>query len=287
MAPAGGRFRLHCALVPVYLLNDDLVFPPPEGASPEGVVAVGGDLRPERLVLAYSQGIFPWPHEGLPLLWFSPDPRCILNFDAVNVGRTVRRRIRRGGFTLRADSAFREVIEACSTVPRPGQAGTWINEEIIAGYCKLHAQGIAHSVETYLDGRLVGGLYGVALGGVFCGESMFATVDDASKVATIGLLGNLSAMGFDFVDCQVRTDHLARFGAVDWPRPRFLRALRSALARGTRPGPWDFELCPEACVAHLDGIRNGPKAGAAAPANAPSAEPGLSDPVTSDPCETG
>jgi leucyl/phenylalanyl-tRNA---protein transferase len=240
--------------VPAYLLTDDLVFPPPEGASPEGVVAIGGDTSPERLVLAYSQGIFPWPHRDLPLLWFSPDPRFVLRFDRVHVGRSLRKRIRAGGYEVRVDTAFEQVIDACASAPRPGQDGTWITEEIRSGFCALHRLGLAHSIETYREGELIGGLYGVALGRSFCGESMFSRSDDASKVATVALLGNLCALGFHFVDCQVYTDHLARFGAEAWPRARFLSALRRALGEPTVRGPWRFALTPAQAVAVLDGV---------------------------------
>lgn len=241
--------------MPVYLLNEDLAFPPPEGASREGVVAVGGDLSPERLVLAYSQGIFPWPHDGLPLLWFSPNPRCVITFDHTSISRSLRRRVRRAQYEVRTDTAFEAVMEGCSSVPRPGQDGTWITDEIRAGYCALHERGLAHSVETYLDGELVGGLYGVALGKSFCGESMFARADDASKIATVTMLGNLHVMGFHFVDCQVYTEHLGRFGAVEWPRAHFLRALRRAVSEPGQVGKWRFELDPIAALAALDDAR--------------------------------
>jgi leucyl/phenylalanyl-tRNA--protein transferase len=238
--------------MPAYLLTDDLVFPPPEGASPEGVVAIGGDTSPERLVLAYSQGIFPWPHRDLPLLWFSPDPRFVLRFDRVHVGRSLRKRVRANGYELRADTAFERVIDRCASVPRPGQDGTWITDEIRSGFLALHRAGLVHSIETWQEGELVGGLYGVALGKSFCGESMFSLADDASKVATVGLLGNLCRWGFHFVDCQVHTDHLARFGAEPWPRGAFLAALRRAVAEPTRRGPWTLELDAAQCVELLD-----------------------------------
>jgi leucyl/phenylalanyl-tRNA--protein transferase len=241
--------------VPVYVLTEELIFPPPEGASPEGVVAIGGDTTPERLILAYSQGIFPWPHADLPLLWFSPDPRFVISFDETHVSRSLRKRIRAGSYDVRADERFGEVLEACAQVPRPGQDGTWITDEIRDGYTQLHARGYAHSIETYEDGELVGGLYGVALGRSFCGESMFARAADASKVATVSLLGNLCHWGFDFVDCQVYTDHLARFGARQWPRGRFLRALRQAVAGPTRAGPWKLELSPQQALEALDARR--------------------------------
>jgi leucyl/phenylalanyl-tRNA--protein transferase len=238
--------------MPVYLLTDDLVFPPPEGASTEGVVAVGGDTSPERLVLAYSQGIFPWPHQDLPLLWFSPDPRFVISFDRAHVGRSLRKRIRAGGYAVRSDTAFERVLRGCADSRRPGQEGTWITADIERGFTALHRLGLAHSIEAWRDGKLVGGLYGVALGKSFCGESMFTRADDASKVATVALLGNLSRWGFHFVDCQVHTEHLARFGAERWSRPRFLTALRRAVAEPTHHGPWQLELDPAQSLAELD-----------------------------------
>jgi leucyl/phenylalanyl-tRNA--protein transferase len=238
--------------MPVYMLNDDLVFPPPEGASPEGVVAVGGDTSPERLVLAYSQGIFPWPHRDLPLLWFSPDPRFLIRFDRVHVGRSLRKRVRAGGFEVRVDTAFDRVLDGCARVPRPGQDGTWITSEIRYGFEALHRLGLAHSFETFVDDELVGGLYGVALGKSFCGESMFARASDASKLATVAMLGLLCHWGFHFVDCQVHTEHLARFGAEECSRARFLAELRRAVAEPTRRGPWHLELTPEQCLQALD-----------------------------------
>lgn len=236
-------------------LTRALSFPPPESATPEGIVAIGGDTRPERLLLAYSQGIFPWPHAELPLLWFSPDPRCVLLFEQAHIGRSLRKRVRSTGLEIRCDSAFGAVVDACAAVPRPGQDGTWITDEIRDGYTQLHAQGFAHSVEAYRAGKLVGGLYGVSVGASFCGESMFAVEPDASKVAVVSLLGNLARWGFHFVDCQVRNDHLARFGAIDWPRERFLRALRRAVSEPTRRGPWQLELDPKAALAELDARR--------------------------------
>lgn len=238
--------------MPVYRLTQDLLFPPPEGASREGVVAIGGDTSPERLILAYSQGIFPWPHEGMPLLWFSPDPRFVLEPNRVHVNRSLRRSIRKNRFEIRTDTAFREVIQACARVSRPTQNGTWITDELRNGFVSLHASGFAHSIEAWLDDRLVGGLYGLSLGGAFFGESMFAIESDASKVATITLFGNLRAWDFTLVDCQVYSDHLARFGAVEWPRERYLRLLRETLGRPTRRGPWQLDLSP---IDALDRIR--------------------------------
>jgi leucyl/phenylalanyl-tRNA--protein transferase len=238
--------------MPVYMLTDELKFPPPEGASPEGVVAIGGDASPERLALAYSIGIFPWPHRELPLLWFSPDPRFVISWDHVHVARSLRKRLRAQPFVVRADTAFDAVMDACAQAPRPGQDGTWITRELREGFGALHARGLAHSIEAWDGDRLVGGLYGVALGRSFCGESMFAHADDASKIATVALLGNLRTWGFHFIDCQVYTDHLARFGGREWPRARFLGALRRAIAEPSLCGPWRLPLDPLAALAALD-----------------------------------
>jgi leucyl/phenylalanyl-tRNA--protein transferase len=233
------------------LLTSQPEFPPVERASPEGIVAIGGDASPERLLAAYRRGIFPWPHQDLPLLWFSPDPRFVLLPEQAHIPQSLRKRIRRGTYEVRTDTAFREVMAACGEVPRPGQDGTWITQDLLAGYAKLHAMGYAHSIETFQDGRLCGGLYGVSLGRAFFGESMFARAPDASKVAFTALLGNLRAWDFVMVDCQVYTDHLERFGAVEWPRRRFLRVLSAALQGPTRLGPWRFDLDPSEALERL------------------------------------
>lgn len=238
--------------MPVYLLSDELVFPPPEGASREGVVAVGGDFRAERLLLGYAQGIFPWPTEGMPLLWFSPNPRFVLDPHRAHVPRSLKKTIRRGGFEVRVDTAFERVIDACAAAPREGQRGTWITPELREGYCELHRLGYAHSIECWIDGELAGGLYGVSLGRVFYGESMFAKAPDASKIAFTTLLGNLVQWNFALVDCQVHTDHLERFGAVEIPRREFLSLLRDAVAAPTRQGKWQFDLSPIAAVDALE-----------------------------------
>ena len=230
--------------MPVFLLNEELVFPPPELATEDGLVAVGGDVTPQRLILAYAQGIFPWPVRGMPLLWFSPDPRFVLWPGEAHVSRSLRRTIRQGVFDIRVDTDFARVIRACAEVPRPGQDGTWITAELERGYNELHRLGFAHSVEAYQDGELVGGLYGVSLGDAFFGESMFSRVSDASKVAFVTLLGNVFDWGFHFVDCQVHTDHVARLGAREIPREQFLTHLRRALAGDTREGRWELDLSP-------------------------------------------
>ena len=221
-----------------------LAFPPVSWASPEGVVAVGGRPDPETLKTAYRRGIFPWPHEGVPLLWFCPDPRFVLIPQEAHVSRSLRKEMRRGTFEVRADTAFREVIRGCASRPRPGQKGTWITEEIVEGYTALLEEGLAHSIEAWQDGRLVGGLYGLSLGSVFFGESMYAEAPGASKVAFATLLANLVRWRFTLVDCQSYTGYLESFGAADWPRARFLAALKKALRDPSRTGRWELELGP-------------------------------------------
>lgn len=225
----------------IFRLDRRLIFPPAELAEENGLLAVGGDLRPERLILAYRSGIFPWYNEDQPILWHSPDPRTVLLPADLHVGRSLQKTRRRGTFEIRLDTSFREVMMACGETARPGQDGTWITEAMLDAYVKLHRRGVAHSAEAWQDGALVGGLYGVALGGAFFGESMFARVDDASKVAFVTLVEQLQRWGFDLIDCQVHTHHLERFGAVPWPRSRYLAALERSLALPGRPGPWTLD----------------------------------------------
>lgn len=201
----------------------ELTFPDPNDADESGILAFGGDLTPSRLMLAYRSGIFPWYSAGDPILWWSPDPRFILNLDDFKLRRSLRKRLKH--FDVRFDTAFREVIRSCAAMPRPGQQGTWIVPEMIEAYEELHAMGYAHSVEAWQEGRLVGGLYGVAVGGVFCGESMFSHVSDASKAALTALVEHLKARRFEMIDSQVPTDHLKRLGAVEVPRSHYLERL--------------------------------------------------------------
>ncbi len=224
--------------MPVYRLDERLAFPPPEQADPSGLLAVGGDLRPERLLLAYAHGIFPWYSEGLPILWHSPDPRMVLRPRDLHLSRSLRKTLRKRPFELRFDTAFADVISACADAPRPGQDGTWITHDMRDAYIELHELGYAHSAEAWRDGELVGGLYGVALGAAFFGESMFARASEASKVAFVDLVRHLREWNFEIVDCQDNTAHLSRFGATLWPRRDFLDALARALRRPTRPGRW-------------------------------------------------
>jgi leucyl/phenylalanyl-tRNA--protein transferase len=186
-------------------------------------------------------GIFPWYGPGEPIQWHSPDPRMVLLADELRVSRSVRRALRKGGFRLTLDTAFPRVVDACATTPRPGQAGTWITDDMKAAYVELHRRGLAHSAEAWQDDRLVGGLYGVSLGAAFFGESMYAQAPEASKVAFVAFTDQLRRWGIRLIDCQVYTEHLARFGAQEWPRRGFLAALRAALEEPTRRGPWRFD----------------------------------------------
>jgi len=201
----------------------ELAFPDPNDADESGIVAFGGDLTPSRLMLAYRSGIFPWYSLGDPILWWSPDPRFILNLEEFKLRKSLQKRLKH--FDIRFDTAFGEVIRACAATPRPGQNGTWIVPEMIEAYEQLHAMGYAHSVEAWQEGRLVGGLYGVAVGGVFCGESMFSHVSDASKAALARLVSHLKARGFEMIDSQIPTEHLRSLGAREVPRFYYLDRL--------------------------------------------------------------
>lgn len=225
--------------MPIYFLGDDPeAFPPPEKADRSGLLAVGGDLTPARLLSAYARGIFPWYSAGQPILWHSPNPRFVLTPDKLHVGKSLRKTLKAAPYEVRYDTAFAEVITACGEAPRPGQDGTWITHEMRDAYVELHRLGFAHSIESWAEGKLQGGLYGVSLGAAFFGESMFARAPDASKVAFVTAVERFRGWGFHFIDCQVETEHLARFGAEHWPRRRFLEALAAALREPTRRGPW-------------------------------------------------
>jgi len=230
--------------MPVFQLDERLVFPPPELADPDGLLAVGGDLRPERLVLAYSSGIFPWPTEGFPLLWHSPDPRFVLEAEQLHVPRSLAKTVRRERYRCTLDTAFRTVMASCAEIPRQGQDGTWITDEMLEGYAELHELGFAHSVEVWEGDTVVGGVYGVSLGGAFFGESMFAHSPDASKVGFVRMVEQLSRWDINLIDAQVHTAHLERFGAEHWPRARYLARLERALQQPTRRGKWAFEEVP-------------------------------------------
>ncbi|HOG17791.1 MAG TPA: leucyl/phenylalanyl-tRNA--protein transferase [Syntrophales bacterium] len=223
--------------MPVFRLGPEPVFPPPDLSSEEGLLAVGGDLTPERLLCAYAQGIFPWYSEGEPILWWSPDPRCVLLPPDLQVHRSMRQFLKKKPFEIVCDRAFRSVMESCGE-RRPASSGTWITSEMIEAYCRLHELGYAHSVETWTDRGLVGGLYGVSLGGCFFGESMFSKVSNASKAALITLTAALGRRGFSLIDCQMPSRHLEMLGAKMIPRRDFLLLLTRALRDETRRGNW-------------------------------------------------
>ncbi len=210
----------------IYRLPDESIFPPPQHADPNGLLAIGGDLSPQRLLLAYSMGIFPWFNEGEPILWWSPDPRFVLEFENLHISRSLGKTLRRETFQVTFDGAFRQVVAACAEEHRNGRGGTWISEGMAAAYGRLHDMGFAHSVECWVGGELVGGLYGVCMGRCFFGESMFHRVPDASKVAFVHLARRLMERGFVLLDCQMPTPHLASMGAGGIPRALFLERLR-------------------------------------------------------------
>ena len=224
----------------VYFLDSRIRFPDPREAEPGGLLAVGGDLSPERLLLAYENGIFPWYSEEDPILWFSPDPRMVFFPGDFKFSKTLLKTVSSGKFSVRADTDFAAVVENCAQVSRKGQSSTWITEEMKAAYGKLHELGYAHSFETYREGELVGGLYGVSLGGAFFGESMFHLETDASKVALFHLAQKCWESGFDFIDSQVPTDHMRTLGGREISRKEFLSALESSLGKETLRGKWEI-----------------------------------------------
>lgn len=224
--------------MPVYQLIDEPVFPPPHRADPSGLLAVGGDLTARRLLEAYRSGVFPWYSSEDPILWWSPDPRCVLFPGELRISHSMRPVLNSGRFEVTFDSDFRSVISHCARVKRGKGEGTWITAEMKAAYCELHAAGHAHSVEVWERGDLAGGLYGVCVGGVFSGESMFALKPNASKVALIRLVERLAAWEFAAIDCQVHSDHLERLGAREIPRAEFLHILRGALRHPAVIGSW-------------------------------------------------
>jgi leucyl/phenylalanyl-tRNA--protein transferase len=222
----------------VFLLNNSLVFPDPRCAESDGLVAVGGDLRMERLILAYQNGIFPWYSEGNPIMWFSPNPRLVLFPDELRVSKSLRRVLNSEYFEIRFDTAFDEVIMKCATVKRKDQDATWITNDMTDAYVQLHDQGFAHSVETFYEDELVGGLYGISLGGAFFGESMFHSMSNASKVSLYCLVEKLKSWGFDFIDSQIPTNHMKSLGAREVDRESFLAMLKLTLKKKTRRGKW-------------------------------------------------
>jgi len=222
----------------IFRLPEEIYFPSPELAEDDGLLAVGGDLGVERLLLAYSMGIFPWYDEDSPVLWWSPDPRLVLLPEEMKVSRSLRQTIKKGEYDVTFDTAFDKVIMSCAGANRKEQDGTWITDDMMDAYQRLHEAGFAHSVESRYEGELAGGLYGVALGGVFFGESMFAGRSNASKVAFVKLVELLKQWGYRMIDCQVTTEHLVRFGAREIPRTEFLKLLKKYLKIQTPRGKW-------------------------------------------------
>jgi leucyl/phenylalanyl-tRNA--protein transferase len=224
--------------MPVFLLDSTLAFPPVECAIEGGILAVGGDLSPERLLLAYREGIFPWYSDGEPIIWWSPDPRFVLFPQELKVSKTTRQVINRRIFDITFDADFSGVIARCAAVKRRRQRGTWITDEMREAYTALHSLGYAHSVESWKEGRLVGGLYGVSLGKIFFGESMFTLESNASKAALVTLVRVLHSKGFKLIDSQVYTEHMERFGAREIPRSEYLKMLKECLRYETTQGSW-------------------------------------------------
>ncbi len=227
--------------MPVFQLSEDIVFPSPHLASKEGLLAIGGDLSVERLLLAYSSGIFPWYSDGEPILWWSPDPRLVLYPEEFKVSRSLRKVIRQKTFEVHMDRAFETVINECAQVRLEKNEGTWIVDDMVRAYCRLHEVGFAHSVEAWQGNALVGGLYGVSIGKCFFGESMYTRVTNASKVALVALVEHLKRLDFAFIDCQIATPHFSRLGAREISRTRYLRELTDALGYPTQKGRWTFQ----------------------------------------------
>jgi leucyl/phenylalanyl-tRNA--protein transferase len=223
----------------IYWLPDEIWFPPVEEADEDGVLAAGGDLSPERLLAAYSRGIFPWYSELNPILWWSPDPRFVLFPEQAYVSKTMRQILKRGIFEVTFDRDFESVIENCRG-PRKREQGTWINDEMKQAYIELHRMGYAHSVEAWRGGRLAGGLYGISLGRCFFGESMFTKESNASKAAFLTLASRLEQLGFDIIDCQVYTDHLDSLGAEMISRHDFIRIIKASQTEESITGSWSW-----------------------------------------------
>ncbi len=223
--------------MPVFRLGRELVFPDPELADPDGLLAVGGDLSVDRLLLAYRLSIFPW-FDQPPILWWSPNPRLVLFPDELKVSRSLRSTIRKKTFEIRVDTAFREVVSACASIKRAHEDGTWITSGIVDAYSALHDRGHAHSIESWSEGQLVGGLYGVCLGRCFFGESMFSHRPDASKMALVRLVEIVKQRNIDLIDCQVTTEHLVSLGAREIPRSEFLQLIASRVREPVNRGSW-------------------------------------------------
>ena len=224
--------------MPVFQLTDELIFPPAELAERDGLLAIGGDLNPERLLLAYRSGIFPWFSEGDPLLWWSPSPRLVIFPVEFKVPKRLSRLLRQKKYSVTMDHAFRQVITACAGTDERQEKGTWITGDMIEAYCLLHDMGYAHSIECWLNDELAGGLYGISLGGIFFGESMFSIQPNCSKIALVSLMKKLQEWNFDCIDCQMKTEHLMQFGAREIPGTEFQEVLGKSIVQDDHKGKW-------------------------------------------------
>lgn len=233
--------------MPLFRLSEKLDFPSARFAEPDGLLCVGGDLSPKRLLLAYEKGIFPWFSENEPLLWWSPDPRLVLFPENIHISKSLKKKIKKSPFDIKIDNAFEETIQSCAFVRKNQGGGTWIIPEMVAAYTKLYHLGYAHSIEAWHDNKLVGGLYGVCLGGSFFGESMFASESDASKIALVALADLLKKSNFDLIDCQVTTQHLVDMGAVEIPRSTFLSIIKKSVKRKMDKNLWNFNYSSGFC----------------------------------------
>lgn len=225
--------------MPVYQIPQELIFPDPALAEDDGLLGLGGDLSPERLLLAYGNGIFPWYSKGEPIMWWSPDPRCVLYPEKLKLSTSLRQAIKKGNYEVRFDTCFEEVIGHCSRTKRKGQRGTWITKEMVAAYIHLHDLGFAHSTEIFMDGELAGGLYGVSIGRTYSGESMFHLKPDASKIALFHLVERLKEWKFPIIDCQVTNPHLLSLGAEELPRREFLKQVIRQREKPGHNGKWE------------------------------------------------
>ncbi len=224
----------------VFKLSSKLEFPPPHLAESNGLLCVGGDLSIERLLLAYSNGIFPWYSDDEPILWWSPDPRLVIYPDNIKISKSLQKKINKKTFRITMDTSFEDVIYACADTRTENYQETWLVNEMILAYIKLHNEGFAHSVECWKDGKLAGGLYGLSLGRCFFGESMFTYVTDASKIALAALSNYLSKLKFDFIDCQITSDHLISMGGFEISRKNFLNQLKLSLQKPSITGVWNY-----------------------------------------------
>jgi len=225
--------------MPVYQIPDELIFPDSALAEDDGLLGVGGDLSPERLLLAYANGIFPWFSKGEPIMWWSPDPRCVLRPEKLKISTSLRQALKKGNYEVRFDTCFEEVVRQCSAAKRKGQRGTWITKEMQEAYVKLHELGFAHSTEVFMDGELAGGLYGISMGMTYSGESMFHLRPEASKIALYHLVERLKAWKFALIDCQVTNQHLLSLGAEEMPRKEFLKQVIRDRGKPGHKGRWE------------------------------------------------